>query len=115
LVGALLASAQNGVSNRLLELDDDERNEAFTLMLRDSSRKCDRVIQTLFNGTVLGVDEWEALCRDRNSYSIGVLEQVDDAIVAELSCRELLATSKRLLHRAGSRSKPARYRINEHR
>jgi hypothetical protein len=27
----------------------------------------------------------------------------------------LLATSKRLLHRAGSRSKPARCRINEHR
>jgi hypothetical protein len=113
--GALLASAQNGGSHRFLELDDAERNEAFTLMLRDSSRKCDRVIRTLFNGTVLGVDEWEALCRDRNSYSIGVLEEVDDAIVAELSCRELLATSKRLLHRAGSRSKPARCRINEHR
>jgi hypothetical protein len=27
--GALLASAQNSVSHRLLELDDDERNEAF--------------------------------------------------------------------------------------
>jgi hypothetical protein len=113
--GALPASAQNGVSHRLLELDENERSEAFTLMLRDSSGKCDRVIRTLFNRTVLGVDEWEALCRDRKSYSIGVLEKVDDAIVAELSCRELLATSKRLLHRAGSRSKPARCRINEHR
>ena len=95
----------------MLELDDDERNEAFTMMLRDSSRKCDRVIRTLFNGTVLGVDEWEALCRDRNSYSIGVLEELDDTIIAELSCRELLATSKMLLHRAGSRSNPARCRI----
>ena len=110
-LGAVQASAQNGVSQRLLELDDDERNEAFTMMLRDSSRKCDRVIRTLFNGTVLGVDEWEALCRDRNSYSIGVLEELDDTIIAELSCRELLATSKMLLHRARSRSKPARCRI----
>jgi hypothetical protein len=113
--GAQLASAQNGVSQQLLELEGDERNEAFTLMLQESSRKCDRVIRTLLNGTVLGVDEWEALCRDRNSYSIGVLMEADDAIVAELSCRELLATSKRLLHRAGGRSKPARCRINEHR
>ena len=61
-LGAAQASAQNGVSQRLLELDDGERNGAFTLMLRDSNRTCDQVIRTLFNGTVLGVDEWEALC-----------------------------------------------------
>jgi starch phosphorylase len=71
-LGMTPAFAQNGVSQRLLELDDGERNGAFTLMLRDSNRTCDRVIRTLFNGTVLGVDDWEALCRDRNSYSISV-------------------------------------------
>ena len=52
------AFSQSEVSQRLLELDDDERNAAFTLMLRDSNRKCDQVIRTLFNGTVLGEDEW---------------------------------------------------------
>jgi hypothetical protein len=40
-LGAAQASAQNGVSQRLLELDDGERNGAFTLMLRDSNRTCD--------------------------------------------------------------------------
>ena len=72
-LGTAQASSQNVVSQQFLELDDDLRNAAFTLMLRDSNRKCNQVIRTLFNGTVLGVDEWEALCRDRNSYSISVL------------------------------------------
>jgi hypothetical protein len=42
-------------------------------MLWYNERKCDQVIRTLFNGTVLGVDNWEVLCRDRRSYSISVL------------------------------------------
>jgi hypothetical protein len=110
-LGTAQTSAQNGVRQQLLELDDHERNGAFTLMLRDSNRKCDQVIRTLFNGTVLGVDEWEALCRDRNSYSVSVLAELNDTIITSLSCRELLATSKMLLHRAGSRSKAAGCRI----
>ena len=110
-LGTVQASAQNQVSQQLSELDEDERNAAFTLMLRDSNRKCDQVIRTLFNGTVLGVDEWEALCKDRSSYSISVLAELNETIITSLSCRELLATSKMLLHRAGSRSKPARCRI----
>jgi hypothetical protein len=54
-LGTVQASAQNQVSQQLSELDEDERNAAFTLMLRDSNRKCNQVIRTLFNGTVLGV------------------------------------------------------------
>jgi hypothetical protein len=69
-LGTTQASAQTVVSQGLLELEDDERNASFTLMLRDSDRRCDQVIRTLFTGTVLGVDEWEALCKDRNAYSI---------------------------------------------
>ena len=110
-LGAAQASSQNVVSQQFLELDDDLRNAAFTLMLRDSNRKCNQVIRTLFNGTVLGVDEWEALCRDRNSYSISVLAELNDAIITSLSCRELLATSKMMLHRAGSKSKATGCRI----
>ena len=106
-LGMTPASAQNGVSQRLLELDDGERNGAFTLMLRDSNRTCSQVIRTLFTGTVLGVDDWEALCRDRNSYSISVLAEQNDPIITSLSCRELWVTSKLLLHRAGSRGKAA--------
>src|SRR3954452_5767553 len=87
------ASAQTVVSQGLLELDDDERNTSFTLMLRDSDRRCDQVIRTLFTGSVLGVDEWEALCKDRNAYSISVLVEPDETTITSLTCRELLATS----------------------
>ncbi len=73
-LGAAQASAQTAVSQQLLELDDGERNAAFTLMLRDS-RKCDQVVRTLFKGTVLGVDEWETMCRDRRSYSFSILAE----------------------------------------
>jgi hypothetical protein len=57
-LGTIQAAAQNAVGEHLLELDDDERNAAFSLMLKDSERRCDKVIRTLFNGTVLGVDDW---------------------------------------------------------
>ena len=110
-LGTAQASSQNVVSQQFLELDDDLRNAAFTLMLRDSNRKCNQVIRTLFNGTVLGVDEWEALCKDRSSYSISVLAELNETIITSLSCRELLATSKMLLHRAGSKSKAAGCKI----
>ena len=108
---ATQASAQTVVSQGLLELDDDERNASFTIMLRDSDRRCDRVVRTLFTGNVLGVDEWEALCKDRNAYSISVLVETDDTTITSLTCRELLATSKRLLRRAGSRSSAVGCRI----
>ena len=103
-VGPTQASAQNEISQQLLELDQDQRNAAFTHMLWDSNRKCDQVIRTAFSGTLLGVDDWEVLCRDRRSYSISVLVELElhDTIITSLSCRELLATSKRLLHNAGS-------------
>jgi hypothetical protein len=102
-LGTVHAFAQSEVSQHLLELDDDERNAVFTLMLRDSNRKCDQVTRTLFNGTVLGVDEWEAKCRDRNSYSFSVL--AEPTIITSVSCRELMATRKMLLQRAGSKNK----------
>ena len=46
-VGPTQASAQNEISQQLLELDQDQRNAAFTHMLWDSKRKCDHVIRTL--------------------------------------------------------------------
>jgi hypothetical protein len=110
-LGTTQASAQTVVSQGLLELDDDERNASFTLMLRDSDRRCDQVIRTLFTGSVLGVDEWEALCKDRNSYSISVLVEPDETTITSLTCRKLLATSRRLLRKAGSRSRPVSCRI----
>jgi hypothetical protein len=103
-LGPTQASAQNEISQQLLELDEDQRNAAFTHMLWDSNRKCDQVIRTAFNGTLLGVDDWEVLCRDRRTYSISVLVELElhDTIITSLSCRELSATSKRLLRKAGS-------------
>jgi hypothetical protein len=110
-LGTTQASAQNVVSQGLLDLDDDERNASFTLILKESDRRCNQVIRTLFTGTLLGVDEWEALCKDRNAYSISVLVEPDGTTITSLTCRELLATSKRLLHKAGSRSRAVGCRI----
>ena len=110
-LGTTQASAQNVVSQGLLDLDDDERNASFTLILKESDRRCDQVIRTLFTGTLLGVDEWEALCKDRNAYLISVLVEPDGTTITSLTCRELLATSKRLLHKAGSRSRAVGCRI----
>ena len=110
-LGTTQASAQNVVSQGLLDLDDDERNASFTLILKESDRRCDQVIRTLFTGTVLGVDEWEALCKDRNAYSISVLVEPDETTITSLTCRELLATSRRLLRKAGSKSKATGCRI----
>jgi hypothetical protein len=56
-----------------LPLDDEEQNASFTLMQRGSDRRCVRSSERIFTGTVLGVDEWEALSKDRNDYSISVL------------------------------------------
>ncbi len=109
-LGAAQASAQTAVSQQLLELDDGERNAAFTLMLRDS-RKCDQVVRTLFKGTVLDVDEWEAMCRDRRSYSFSFVAEPDETVITFVSCRELLATSRKLLRRAGSKNKATGCRI----
>ena len=48
------------------------------------------------------------MCRDRNSYSFSVLAELNETIITSLSCRELLATRKMLLQRAGSKNKSDR-------
>jgi hypothetical protein len=109
-LGTTQTFAQNERSQQILELDEDERNIVFTLLLRSNNQKCDQVIRTLFKAAFLGVDEWEALCRNRLSYSFSVPAN-PEAPITSLSCRELLATSKMLLHRAGSKSKATGCRI----
>ena len=109
-LGAAQASAQNTVSQELLAHSDEQRNDAFTRLLRASDRECDQVIRTLFVGAVLGLDDWEALCRNRHSYSLSVPAEWDAAITV-LSFRELLATGKMLLRRHGGKEKPAGCRI----
>jgi hypothetical protein len=91
-------SAQNTVSQELLALSEDQRNAAFTRLLQASDRNCDQVTKTLFVGDGLGLDDWEALCRNRTSYSLSVPGEWDASITV-LSCRELSATRKRLLGR----------------
>jgi hypothetical protein len=102
--------AQNDASQILLALSEDDRNAAFTHVLQVSSEKCDRVIRTLFNGTSLGLYNWEVLCRDRSSYSLSIPPEAN-ADIELVSCRELIATSKRLLGRAGRKSKATGCRI----
>ena len=105
-----VASAQNQLSQELLSVTPDERNAAFTRLLEATSEKCDQVIRTLYKGTALGLDEWEALCKDRNSYSISITPGLM-AGIETVSCRQLLATSQMLLHQAGSKSKATGCRI----
>jgi hypothetical protein len=104
------ATAQNKVSQTLLGLSENQRNESFTYLLRDNNVKCDQVIRTLFNGATSELDVWEVLCRDRNSYSLSILPDLS-ADIELVSCRELLATRKMLLKRAGRKSKATGCRI----
>jgi len=104
------ATAQNKVSQILLELSEDERNETFTRLVQDHHAKCDKVIRTLFNGTTVELDDWEVLCRDRQSYSLSIPPE-PDAGVELLNCRGLLAASKMLVERAGSKIKARGCRI----
>ena len=103
-LGTTQTSAQNEISQQILEMDEDDRNIMFTLLLRGNNQKCDQVIRTLFKGDFLIMDEWEALCRDRHSYSF-IVPANSEATITSLSCRDLLQTSRVLLQRAGSRSK----------
>ena len=109
-LGATQTSAQNEISQQLLEMDEEDRNITFTLLLRGNDQKCDQVIRTLFKGAFLEMDEWEALCRDRHSYSF-VVPANPEATITSLSCRDLLQTSRMLLQRAGRRSKARGCRI----
>src|SRR5215470_797811 len=84
------AAAQNQVSQGLLELSEDERNETFTQLVQDHHAKCDKVIRTVFSGTTVGLDDWEVLCRDRNSYWLSIPPE-PNADIDVLNCRELLA------------------------
>jgi hypothetical protein len=104
------AIAQNRVSQRLLELSEDERNEAFTHLLHDNHVQCDMVVRTLFNGATVELDDWEVLCRDRNAFSLSIPPELS-AGIDFLDCRELLATNKMLLEKAGSKIKARGCRI----
>jgi len=104
------ATAQNKVSQTLLELSEDERNETFTHLLQHNHAKCDRVIRTLFSGATVELDDWEVLCRDRNAYSVSIPPELR-AGIDFLNCRELLATNKMLLERAGSKIKASGCKI----
>jgi hypothetical protein len=94
-----------------LGLNEHQRNETFTNLLQDSNAKCDRVIRTLFIGSTVELDDWEVLCGDRNSYSLTITPEQTPGIEL-VSCRELRATSKMLLERAGSKSKATGCRIH---
>jgi len=108
------AFAQHERSQQLLEMDEADRNTFFTMVLRASNKRCDRVIRTMFNDAFLGFDEWETLCKDHNSYSLKVAAD-PDATITSLHCRELSKTSKMLLQSVGSESKASGCRIKNER
>jgi hypothetical protein len=93
-------------------MDEADRNTFFTMVLRASNKRCDQVIRTMFSDSFLGFDEWEALCKDHNSYSLKVAAD-PDATITSLHCHELSKTSKMLLQSVGSKSKASSCRINK--
>src|SRR5262249_33893846 len=76
------------------------------------NKRCDQVIRTMLSDAFLGFDEWEALCKDRNSYSLKVAAD-PDATITSLHCRELSKISKMLLQSVGSERKARSGRINK--
>ena len=104
------AFAQHKFSQQLLELEEADRNTFCTMLLRASNKRCDQVIRTLFNAGYVELDEWEALCRDHNSYSLNVPAD-PEATITSLHCRELSRTSKMLLQSVGSNNKASGCRI----
>jgi hypothetical protein len=109
LIASSPAPAQNATSQMLLALSEDDRNGVFTRLLWEHE-KCDRVIRTLFAGTALGLDDWEVMCANRNAYALSITQELNSGIES-VSCRDLAATSKRLLHSAGSKKKGAGCKI----
>jgi hypothetical protein len=104
------ASGQNSVSQGLLSSSEEDRNAEFTSVLRENGNKCDEVFRTLFNGSIGDMDNWEARCKDRNSYSLGVLAH-SDAPVMIANCRDLLAVSAMMLKMAKSKVHPSACQI----
>jgi hypothetical protein len=98
------APAQNATSQILLALSEGERNGVFTRLLWEHNEKCDRVIRALFGSTALGLDDCEVMCANRNAYALSITQELNSGIEL-VSCRDLAATSKRLLHSAGSKKK----------
>jgi hypothetical protein len=104
------AFAQHELSQQLSEMDEADRNTFFTMLLRSSNKQCDQVIRTMFNAAFLGMDEWEVLCRDHNSYSLNVPAD-PDATITSFHCRELSKTRKMLLQSVGSENKASGCKI----
>ena len=106
------ALAQNVVSQHLFSVGEEGRNATFMHLLQEYGEKCDVVIRTLFNGSIIDVDNWEALCGDRNSYSFGIPAD-QDAPVTLVSCRRLLAASAMMLKLAKIKEQPSGCQITQ--
>jgi hypothetical protein len=99
------ALGQNFVSQGLLAWSEEDRNAEFTSVLRENGSRCDEVFLTSFNGSIGDMDNWEARCKDSNSYSLSVVTHPDaPAMIA--NCRDLLAASAMMLKMAKSKMHP---------
>jgi hypothetical protein len=62
----------NEHSQKLLNMTEMQRNAFWTLLLKKSGEKCDRVVRTMFQGGGEPEDSWSVACQDGNSYSVGI-------------------------------------------
>jgi hypothetical protein len=106
LVGVSLGqSLPNEVTERIIALSADKRNEFWTLYLQQSSRKCDAAVRSMFQGgSDDGLDSWSVACTDGESYSVGIAAGPEGTTTL-MSCDELIATETILLKLSGSKSR----------
>jgi len=91
LVGvSVCQSLANETTDRIVALSADKRNEFWTLYLRQSSRKCDAAVRSMFQGeSDDGLDSWSVACTDGESYSVGIAAGPEGATTL-MSCDELV-------------------------
>jgi hypothetical protein len=103
-VGAALGqSLANEMTERIIVLSEDKRNEFWTLYLQRSGRKCDVAVRSMFQGgSDDGQDSWSVACRDGGSYSVGIAAGPEGATTL-MTCDDLAATEAVLLKLSGSK------------
>jgi hypothetical protein len=92
------ANRANEHSQKMLNMTENQRNAYWTLFLRESGEKCDRVVRTMFRSSVRNSDDWSVACRDGNAYSIGI-DGGSEGKSKILGCKEL----ETILRAAGRR------------
>ena len=101
------------MSQTLFGLGEEQRNRTFTRLLQDNNAKCCLSHRALAAWRAISARREPGTSQQREPFVRIPIPPEPNAGIELLSCRELLATSKMLLERAGSKSKLTGCRIND--